>query len=78
MMAQLAIKRYLLLVPPREIVLLKSIIEGYDDFGVLRTLDPEKGLIEILVAGDFTGDVDRILSELKKELDIRDASLSET
>ncbi len=77
-MAQLSIRRYLLRVPPKEIVLLKSIIEGYDDFGVLRTLDPEKGLIEILAASDFTGEVDRVLAELKGPLEILDASLSET
>lgn len=75
-MAELSIHRYILQVPPREIVLIKSIIEGYDEFGVLRTLDAEKGLIEILVATDFVPEADRILEELKEKMEILDASVS--
>lgn len=42
--------RVLLKVAPERIVDLHAILEGYDDLGVMRTLRPDAGLVEVWVS----------------------------
>lgn len=51
-------------VDPRRIVDLKSLLEGYEGLLVVRTHDPGKGIVQLLVSPDFQTDVQNILEDL--------------
>ena len=45
-----------------------GIFEGYDGLAVVRTLDKEKGIIELLSTADQSEDLYRLLQELSDEI----------
>jgi polynucleotide 5'-kinase involved in rRNA processing len=45
-----------------------GIVEGYDGLGVVRTIDKEKGLIEILSTPDQEEELRQLLSHLSQEI----------
>jgi len=51
-------------IDPKRIVQLKSLLEGYEGLLVLRTHDPVRGIIQLLVSPDFEEDVRRILASI--------------
>jgi hypothetical protein len=51
-------------VDPKKIVLIKSLLEGYEGFVVVRTADPKEGIVELLVSPDFTDEMVQILEDL--------------
>jgi hypothetical protein len=51
-------------VDPKRIVLLKSMLEGYEGLVVVRTADPKEGVVELLVSPDFTEEMRQILEDL--------------
>jgi hypothetical protein len=55
----------------KHIAYVNFIIEGYDGMAVVRTADPEEGLLEILVAPDFEDDFVGLAESLGKELPFR-------
>lgn len=52
----------------RHIAYVSFIIEAYDGMAVVRTADPEAGLLEVLVAPDFESDFRRLAEGLDKEV----------
>lgn len=56
------------IVNPSYICHLDGIFEGYEDIAVMRTLNPQRGEIEFLVAEDFLADFDEIIVDLQKNL----------
>jgi hypothetical protein len=54
----------LLRVPRREIVLVQGILEGYEGWMATRTLCPSRGILELLVAPAFYGEVLALIAEL--------------
>ena len=60
-------------VDKKDIAYLTGIIEGYDHFAVLRTLDQNRGIIELLISPDFLEDTLQLVEALKKEIPIRQA-----
>jgi hypothetical protein len=54
-------------VPPERIVDLIFILEGYEGMSVLRTLDGGRGIIELLIAPDFTDELEGVLDLLRGE-----------
>ncbi len=60
-------------VDPRKIVVLKSLLEGYEGLSVLRTANPEKGIIQLLISPDFVEDINIIIEELSRQLWIGEA-----
>ena len=61
------IKEYYL-IEPKKIVLLKTLLEGYEGLIVVRTADPRQGIIELLISPDFLDDVKWILEDLGRQI----------
>jgi hypothetical protein len=58
-------------VPTEHIVILKSILESYEDLGIARTLDAEKGQVVILALGDSALELRGMLDSLQESLKLR-------
>jgi len=57
-------------VDRREIHYLKFILEGYDGLAVMRTVDPQAGLVVLHVPPGCEKDVNAILDDLKGHIRI--------
>ena len=55
-------------VDPKRIVLLKSMLEGYEGLVVVRTADPKEGVVELLVSPDFLEEMKQILEDLSQQI----------
>jgi len=55
-------------VDPRKIVLIKSMLEGYEGLVVVRTEDPKEGIVQLLVSPDFLDDLEEILADLSSQI----------
>jgi predicted subunit of tRNA(5-methylaminomethyl-2-thiouridylate) methyltransferase len=62
------------LVPPSEIGYVGFIVHAYEGLAVVRTLDAERGLIEMLVSPDFEAELRALLKEMAKEVSLREVS----
>ena len=51
-------------VDKKDIAYIVSIFEGYDDLAVVRTLDPSRGLIELMISPDFLEDAHQLTEAL--------------
>ncbi|MBW2645800.1 MAG: DUF4911 domain-containing protein [Deltaproteobacteria bacterium] len=56
----------------RQIYFLRFILEGYDSMAIVRTLDPEQGIIVIHIAPGCEDDVKMILEDLGNEIMIKE------
>ena len=59
-------------LPPEQIVELIFLLEGEDGMGVVRTLDSDRGLLEILLAPDFEQDFNEFLGTVREQLGMRE------
>lgn len=59
--------RVLLRVAPAQIVDLHAILEGYDDLGMMRTLRPAEGLVEVWVSPGSEPEFERLRAALGRE-----------
>ena len=57
-------------VDRREIHFLRFILEGYDGLAVMRTVDPETGVVVLYVAPGCENDVSAIIDDLKRDIRI--------
>jgi len=55
-------------VDPRKIVLIKSMLEGYEGLVVVRTADPKEGIVQLLVSPDFLEELEEILADLSGQI----------
>ena len=62
-------------VDRRQIAFLRFIFEAYDGIAVMTTVDPQKGIIELHIAGGCENDVDFILNDLKKDIMLEPTNL---
>jgi len=69
-------KRYFIL-PRAEIGHLRFILESYDGLAFARTLDKQKGLVEIAYSPSRTRDVDSLLKNLIAEVGLQEADVPE-
>lgn len=60
-------KRVVLVVPPPDIVYFHAILEGYDDFAVMRTIEPDEGLVEVYVSPGAEREFSRLIRALQEE-----------
>ncbi len=58
-------------VDKKDIAYIVSVFEGYDNLAVVRTLDPSRGLIELMIAPDFLEDTRKLVDGLSKEIPLR-------
>jgi len=55
-------------VDPKKIVLIKSMLEGYEGLVVVRTADPKEGIVQLLVSPDFLDELEEILADLSGQI----------
>ena len=58
-------------VDKKDIAYIVSIFEGYDHLAVVRTIDPSRGLIELMISPDFLKDTVKLTESLAKEIPFR-------
>ncbi|MBI5206582.1 MAG: DUF4911 domain-containing protein [Candidatus Firestonebacteria bacterium] len=58
-------------VPKDEICFINSILDSYEGMATLRTLDQNKGYIELWISPFFENEVENILLDLRKEIPIQ-------
>ncbi|MEK9627911.1 MAG: DUF4911 domain-containing protein [Nitrospinota bacterium] len=58
-------------VDKKDIAYIVSIFEGYDHLAVVRTIDPSRGLIELMISPDFLEDTEKLAQALAKEISFR-------
>ena len=54
-------------VPRKEIAYVKFLFESYEGIAVVRTLDPDRALLVVLVAPDFEATARAVVAELVAE-----------
>jgi len=54
-------------IPPRGVVLLQAVIESYENLGVVRTIDPTRGLVCVVTTRSGVATVGNILDSLKEQ-----------
>lgn len=52
----------------KHIAYVNFIVEAYDGMAVIRTADPQAGLLEVLVSPDFEADFRELAANLGKEV----------
>ncbi len=63
--------QWLLEVDKKEIAYIVSIFEGYDNLAVVRTVDTNKSIIELIVSPDYVDDTRQLIHELSQEIYIK-------
>ena len=58
-------------VNKQDIAYLCGLFEAYDELAVVRTLDQNRGFIELLISPDYVDDVNNFVTALQRELPIR-------
>jgi hypothetical protein len=61
-------------MPPEEISFVGFIIHAHEGVAVVRTLDSKRGLVEMLVSPFMVEELEGILEDLRKEVDIQEVS----
>ncbi len=57
-------------VNKEDIVYIDGLFESYENLAVVRTIDPDEALIELLVSPSFISETSDLLEALKKEIDL--------
>ena len=63
--------QWLLEVDKKEIAYIVSIFEGYDNLAIVRTVDAEQSIIELIISPDYLGDTRQLVHALSKEVHIK-------
>ena len=61
----------------KNISYIKFIIEAYEGIAVLTTIDPELGIIVLLISPGCENDIDIIMNDLKKNILIEDVEIAD-
>ncbi len=59
-------------LPREKIVEFIFLLEGYDGIGIVRTLDREQGIIEVLISPDLEKEFNLLLEKTSPQLNIRE------
>jgi hypothetical protein len=62
----------LIQIPPEEIAFLSFILESYEGVAIARTVDPNEGLVELMVSPDYQEDMREILKDLSRQFPIKE------
>ena len=55
----------------KDIAFLVGLMEAYDEFAVVRTVDQSRGLVELICSPDYMQEVRYLLDSLKNEMPLR-------
>lgn len=57
-------------IPPEEIGYVSALVESYEGIGIVRTRDPQMGIIEFWVIREFREVFDAVLESLRDEMEV--------
>ncbi len=63
--------QWILEVNKSDIAYIVGLFEAYDDFAVVRTLDPARGHIELMISPDYVDEVAKLVDHLSDEITLR-------
>ena len=63
--------QWLLEVDKKEISYIVSLFEGYDNLAIVRTVDAEQSIIELIISPSYLEDTDQLVHALSKEVYIK-------
>ena len=63
--------QWILEVNKSDIAYIVGLFEAYDDFAVVRTLDPERGHVELMISPDYLDEVAQLVERLSDEIPLR-------
>lgn len=63
--------QWILEVNKSDIAYIVGIFDAYDDFAVVRTLDPSRGHIELMMSPDYIDEVAQLVDRLSGEISLR-------
>lgn len=63
--------QWILEVNTSDIAYIVGLFEAYDNFAVVRTLDPSRGHIELMISPDYLDDVAQLVDRLSGEISLR-------
>ncbi len=63
--------QWILEVDKRDIAYIVGLFDAYDDFAVVRTLDPARGHIELMMSPDYVDEVAKLVDRLSDEIPLR-------
>ncbi len=58
-------------VDKKDIAYIVSVFEAYENLAIVRTLDPAKGLIELMISPDYLDETQTLIDRLAKEIPLR-------
>ena len=58
-------------IPPEEICYVNAVVESYEGIGIVRTRDPQVGIIEFWVIAQFRTEFEALLEDLRQEIEVR-------
>jgi hypothetical protein len=62
----------LIQIPPREIAYLNFVFESYEGVAAVRTIDPHRGIVELMVSPHYQEETREILKSLTEEFPIQE------
>jgi hypothetical protein len=62
----------LIQIPPREIAYLNFVFESYEGVAAVKTIDPRKGIVELMVSPYYQEETREILKSLAEEFPIHE------
>ena len=65
-------------VDKKEIAYIVSIFEGYDNLAIVRRVNAEQSIIELIISPDYLEDTRRLVHALSKELYIKSIETPQT
>jgi hypothetical protein len=63
--------QWILEVNKSDIAYIVGLFDAYDDFAVVRTLDPSRGHIELMMSPDYIDEVAQLVDRLSEEIPLR-------
>ena len=62
----------LIQIPPHEIAYLNFVLESYEGVAAVRTVDPRKGIVELMISPHYQEETKEILKSLAEEFPIQE------
>jgi len=63
--------QWILEVNKSDIAYIVGLFDAYDEFAVVRTLDPSRGHIELMMSPDYIDEVVKLVERLSEEIPLR-------
>ena len=63
--------QWILEVNKSDIAYIVGLFDAYDEFAVVRTLDPARGHIELMMSPDYIDEVAKLVERLSEEIPLR-------